>query len=92
MARLARIITGFALIIAGLFMIVLPGPGILTILGGLTLIAQEYVWARRLSDWVKARFGRYAGYTPAQPTTPGVAAPDVIAGSGERAAEDQLGG
>ncbi|HSO49806.1 MAG TPA: PGPGW domain-containing protein [Acidimicrobiia bacterium] len=89
MARLAKIITGFTLIIAGLFMIVLPGPGILTILGGLTLIAQEYVWARRLSDWVKDRFGRYAGY---RPTTPGDAVPDVIPGLGERAAEDQLGG
>jgi uncharacterized protein (TIGR02611 family) len=92
MARLAKIITGFTLIIAGLFMIVLPGPGILTILGGLTLIAQEYVWARRLSDWVKDRFGRYAGYTRAQDMTPGEGAPDVIPGLGERAAEDQLGG
>jgi hypothetical protein len=91
MARLAKIITGFTLIIAGLFMIVLPGPGILTILGGLTLIAQEYVWARRLSDWVKDRFGRYAGYTRA-PTTPGDAVPDVMPGVGERAVEDQLGG
>jgi uncharacterized protein (TIGR02611 family) len=91
MARLAKIITGFTLIIAGLFMIVLPGPGILTILGGLTLIAQEYVWARRLSDWVKDRFGRYAGYTRAQDTPPGDV-PDGIPGLGERAAEDQLGG
>ena len=61
MARLAKIVSGFTLIIAGLFMLVLPGPGIITILGGLALISQEYVWARRLSDWVKARFGRFAG-------------------------------
>jgi len=88
MARLAKIISGFTLIIAGLFMLVLPGPGILTILGGLALIAQEYVWARRLSDWVKARFGRFAGSAPASPSAPA----DPLPGATTTRADDQLGG
>ena len=83
MARLAKIVSGFTLIIAGLFMLVLPGPGIITILGGLALISQEYVWARRLSDWVKARFGRFAG-NPGQVERSREEEPQVL--------DDQLGG
>jgi len=82
MARLAKIVSGFTLIIAGLFMLVLPGPGIITILGGLALISQEYVWARRLSDWVKARFARFTG-DPGQVGRP-QEEPKVL--------DDQLGG
>jgi hypothetical protein len=29
-------------------MLVLPGPGLLVIVAGLTLLAVDYVWARRL--------------------------------------------
>jgi uncharacterized protein (TIGR02611 family) len=83
MARLAKIVSGFTLIIAGLFMLVLPGPGIITILGGLALISQEYVWARQLSDWVKARFGRFAG-DPAPVDRSRAEEPQVL--------DDQLGG
>ncbi|HLF60686.1 MAG TPA: PGPGW domain-containing protein [Acidimicrobiia bacterium] len=54
MTRIARVLGGFILIIAGLAMLVLPGPGILTILGGLALIGQEFEWARRIVDRVKA--------------------------------------
>jgi len=53
MKRMARIAGGFALLIAGIVMIVLPGPGWLTIAGGLALLAQDFVWARRALDRVK---------------------------------------
>lgn len=56
MARIARIAGGFALIIAGILMLALPGPGILTIIAGLALLAQDLHWAGRLRDWVKERF------------------------------------
>ena len=46
--RVTIIATGFALVAAGLFMLVLPGPGILIILLGLALLAREFGWARRL--------------------------------------------
>ena len=59
-ARYARIISGFGLVIGGVFLLVLPGPGILTIIAGLVLLSSEFHWARRLLAWVKARFGQYA--------------------------------
>ena len=59
MARIARIVAGFALIVAGIFMLVLPGPGIITIIGGLALLAQDIAWAGRLRDWVRERFARF---------------------------------
>lgn len=59
MAKIARIVGGFALIIAGIAMLVLPGPGIITIVGGLALLAQDIPWAGRLRDWAKERFARF---------------------------------
>ncbi len=60
MARIGRIAGGSALIVAGIFMLVLPGPGILTIIGGLAVLAKDVTWAGRLSDWVKKRYSRSA--------------------------------
>ena len=51
--RFAVTIVGAALLVAGLAMMVLPGPGILVIVAGLAVLATEYVWARSLLD--KAR-------------------------------------
>lgn len=65
MARIARVIGGFSLIIVGIAMLALPGPGIITIIAGLALLAQDLPWAGRLRDWVKGKFARYAG----EPTT-----------------------
>ena len=68
MARIARIVGGFTLIIAGIFMLVLPGPGILSILGGLALLSRDMVWAGRLADWAKQKFGKDAADGPDKPT------------------------
>jgi uncharacterized protein (TIGR02611 family) len=51
--RIFRIIAGFTLLLAGVVMIVTPGPGWLVILLGLGLLAAEFVWARRLMDRIK---------------------------------------
>lgn len=56
MAHILKIIAGFALIIAGVFMLFFPGPGILTIAAGLALLRRDLAWAGRLSEWVKRRF------------------------------------
>jgi hypothetical protein len=56
MAKVGRIIAGFALLIGGIFLLVLPGPGILTIVAGLALLSRDLLWAERLADWVKAKF------------------------------------
>lgn len=64
MARIARIVGGFSLIVAGTFMLVLPGPGILTILGGLALLSRDIAWAGRLADRLKQKFGNAAADAP----------------------------
>lgn len=44
------LLIGGTFILLGVAMLVLPGPGILTIAGGLAVLATEFVWARR---WLK---------------------------------------
>jgi uncharacterized protein (TIGR02611 family) len=55
MARTARIVAGFALVVAGVLMLALPGPGLLTILAGLALLARDLRWAQRLGEWMKGK-------------------------------------
>lgn len=53
--RWLKIVFGFTLLMLGVVMIVLPGPGLITILLGLGILAAEFVWARRLLNHVKAQ-------------------------------------
>lgn len=51
--RLLKILIGFTLLALGIVMVVTPGPGALTIILALGVLAAEFVWARRLLDRVK---------------------------------------
>jgi tellurite resistance protein TerC len=51
--RFSRILAGFTLLLIGAIMLFTPGPGWLTIFLGLTMLAAEFVWARRLMDRMK---------------------------------------
>ena len=51
--RVFLVISGFTLLLAGVVMLVTPGPGMLVIFIGLGLLAAEFVWARRLMDRIK---------------------------------------
>ena len=42
-------VIGFALLVLGLIMLVTPGPGILFIFFGLSILALEIEWARELN-------------------------------------------
>ena len=53
--RFAVTLVGTALLVLGAAMMVLPGPGILVIVGGLALLATEYVWARRMLTSARAQ-------------------------------------
>jgi len=51
--RFLRILFGFTLLAIGIVMIVAPGPGLLTILIALGVLAAEFVWARTLLERLK---------------------------------------
>lgn len=56
--RFFKILGGFTLLLAGVIMQVTPGPGWLVIFLGLTVLAAEFVWARRLMDRMKHQGNR----------------------------------
>ena len=56
--RVFRVVAGFTLLAVGVVMLVTPGPGWLVILFGLSLLAAEFIWARRLMDRIKREGGR----------------------------------
>lgn len=45
-------------ILAGFVMLVLPGPGLLVLLIGAALVAQESLFAARMLDWLDLRVSR----------------------------------
>jgi len=51
--RFFKILAGFTLLVLGAAMLFTPGPGWLVIFLGLTLLAAEFVWAKRLMDRMK---------------------------------------
>jgi len=48
--RIAILIVGTAVLLAGVAMLALPGPGVLVIIVGLAILATEFAWAERLLD------------------------------------------
>jgi len=56
--RTAITIAGFAILLAGVAMLVLPGPGVLVVVGGLAVLATEYAWAQRPLTALRARLNR----------------------------------
>jgi hypothetical protein len=53
--RIAVTIAGFAVLLAGIVLLVLPGPGWLLIFLGLAILATEYMWAARLLETAKKK-------------------------------------
>lgn len=58
MARVVRIAGGSTLLVAGTAMLVLPGPGILTIAAGIAVLSKDIAWARRLVERSRTRRDR----------------------------------
>ncbi|MEK6335689.1 MAG: PGPGW domain-containing protein [Acidobacteriota bacterium] len=56
--RAAIAVIGFTVLAIGLAMVVLPGPAIVVIPLGLTILATEFVWARRLLQKARATIAR----------------------------------
>ena len=55
--RIAVTISGGILVLGGLVMLILPGPGVLVIIAGLAVLATEYVWAERALNYTKRKAG-----------------------------------
>jgi len=55
--RVVKIVVGFTLLAAGVAMLLLPGPGIVTIAIGLAILSAEFVWARRWLEHMKRHAG-----------------------------------
>jgi hypothetical protein len=53
--RVGVTIAGFAVLLAGVVLLVLPGPGWLLIFLGLGILSTEYVWAQRMLATAKRK-------------------------------------
>jgi uncharacterized protein (TIGR02611 family) len=48
-------VLGLAVVIAGIVLLPLPGPGWLIIFGGMAIWATEFSWAQRVMHWTKRK-------------------------------------
>jgi uncharacterized protein (TIGR02611 family) len=53
--RIAITIVGVVLVLGGLVLLVLPGPGVVLLIAGLAVLATEYVWAQRMLNYAKRK-------------------------------------
>ena len=53
--RIAIIIAGSAVLFAGLLMLILPGPGIVAVIAGLSILSTEVAWAERMLEYAKEK-------------------------------------
>jgi uncharacterized protein (TIGR02611 family) len=53
--RMATIVVGFIVLLGGVAMMILPGPGILGIIAGLGILSRELVWAEKMLDYAKEK-------------------------------------
>lgn len=58
--RLAFTVTGIVILLAGVVLLFIPGPGILVVLLGLSILAREYDWAEDLVHWARGRYRNVA--------------------------------
>jgi uncharacterized protein (TIGR02611 family) len=65
--RVLVTVAGVTLCVLGIALLVLPGPGLLLVLAGLVLLANEYPWARRMTGPVRKRATQAAEQSIASP-------------------------
>jgi len=51
--RAARMTTGAAVLVLGIVLIPLPGPGVLVVAGGLVILARDVAWADRALRYLR---------------------------------------
>ncbi|MGY1603783.1 TIGR02611 family protein [Geodermatophilus sp. SYSU D00815] len=60
-------VVGGLIVAFGLVTIPLPGPGWLTVIAGLFVLATEFLWAERLLEFTKKHVKRWTDWVTAQP-------------------------
>jgi uncharacterized protein (TIGR02611 family) len=58
---------GWTVLLAGLIMVPYPGPGWIVVLLGLSILAREYVWAKRLHGGIVVRYDAWRAWIRRQP-------------------------
>jgi uncharacterized protein (TIGR02611 family) len=64
--RATRIVIGIVLIVLGILLSLplVPGPGLLLVFGGLTVLSTEFEWARRWRTYLHDQFRRLTRRPP----------------------------
>jgi uncharacterized protein (TIGR02611 family) len=78
--RIAVTVVGFVVLIAGVIMMVTPGPGVIAILAGLAILASEWAWAERALDRAKAGGRVVLGRATASPLRIGLSVVATLGG------------
>ena len=68
MTVLRKILVAFfggTLLVAGLAMLLLPGPAFVVIPAALAILAIEFLWARRWLAWLRERYKTFFSNKPA---------------------------
>ncbi|MCX6408802.1 MAG: PGPGW domain-containing protein [Propionibacteriales bacterium] len=53
--RVVTEVLGWTVVVIGIILWPLPGPGLLIILAGITILARQHAWARRVLDPLRAK-------------------------------------
>jgi tellurite resistance protein TerC len=62
--RVIICVIGTTVLLLGVAMLVLPGPGLLVILASLAILASEFAWARHLVRRVRREIKTRTGFGP----------------------------
>jgi uncharacterized protein (TIGR02611 family) len=65
--RVVVAVIGFAIIVTGLALIPLPGPGWLIVFAGLAVLSTEFAWAERLLQFARNKVAGWTGWVIRQP-------------------------
>lgn len=55
LVRIGRMIAGFAILLSGIAMLVLPGPGVVAMAAGLVILSRDFMWADRALRYLRKR-------------------------------------
>lgn len=65
--KLVITVVGVVVIVVGLILVPLPGPGWLIVFIGLTILGSEFHWARRFTSWLRMQLARFWVWWRARP-------------------------